>query len=64
MLHIISKFPLAQIGALATGSVHARPSAQAPINTSGNFWQVSGGNKIEKISDQFSKRFSFFPEKK
>ena len=30
------KFPLATMGALATGSAHARPSAQAPIDTSRN----------------------------
>ena len=27
------------MGALAPGSAHARPSAQAPIDTSGNFYQ-------------------------
>ena len=31
------KFPLAPMGVLATGSAHARPSAQPPIDTSGNF---------------------------
>ena len=39
------------MGALAPGSVHARPSAQAPIDTCGNFWtQVSwgGGAKHSK----------------
>ena len=30
------KFPLAPMGVLAPGSAHARPSAQPPINTSGN----------------------------
>ena len=31
------KFPLAPMGFLTPGSAHARPSAQPPINTSGNF---------------------------
>ena len=43
---LLNKFPLAPMGALAPGSVHARPSAQPPIDTSGNFSaQVSGGGK-------------------
>ena len=38
------KIPLAPMGALAPGSAHARPSAQAPIYTSQKFSaQVSGG---------------------
>jgi hypothetical protein len=35
------EFLLAPMGALAPGSVHARPSAQAPIDTSGNFFGAS-----------------------
>jgi len=31
------KFPLAPMGVLAPGSGHARPSAQPPIDTIGNF---------------------------
>jgi hypothetical protein len=31
------QFPLAPVGVLAPGSAHARPSAQPPIDTSGNF---------------------------
>ena len=31
------QFPLAPMGALAPGSAHARPSAQAHIDTNGNF---------------------------
>jgi hypothetical protein len=31
------KFPLMPMGVLAPGSVHARPSAQPPIDMSGNF---------------------------
>jgi hypothetical protein len=31
------KFPLTQMGFLAPGSAHARPSAQPPIDVSGNF---------------------------
>jgi hypothetical protein len=34
----IHKFPLAPMGALAPGSSHARPSAQAPIKTSEIFY--------------------------
>ena len=34
---ITGKIPLAPMGALAHGSAHARHSAQAPIETSGNF---------------------------
>ena len=32
-----SKFPLTPMGVLAPGSAHARPSAQPPIDVSGNF---------------------------
>ena len=32
-----NKFPLAPMWVLAPGSAHARPSARAPIDTSGNF---------------------------
>jgi hypothetical protein len=40
------KFPIALMGALAPGSAYARPSAQAPLDTSGNLWaQMSGGGK-------------------
>ena len=42
------KFPLAPMGALAPGSVHARPSAQAPIDTNGNFRHVSASNSSIK----------------
>ena len=31
------KYPLMPMGVLAPGSVHARPSAQPPIDVSGNF---------------------------
>ena len=34
---IFQKFPLTPIGVLAPGSRHARPSAQPPIDMSGNF---------------------------
>ena len=33
----VEKFPLTPMGVLAPGSAHARPSAQAPIDMSGNF---------------------------
>ena len=46
-LFIMLEFPLEPMGALAPGSAHARPSAQAPLNASGqgfifNF-SVGGG---------------------
>ena len=48
------------MGVLAPRSVHARPSAQLPIDTSGNLLaQVSvrgGVNKFE-FSDQYSRHF-------
>ena len=34
---IFQKFPLTPMGVLAPGSAHARPSAQPPIDVSGNF---------------------------
>ena len=62
------------MGALAIGSAHARPSAQAPIDTSGKFSaqvSVRGGGNLTKLSINFlaisgnSKHFSFcFPTKK
>ena len=36
-VNIMIKFTLAPMGVLAPGSAHARPSAQPPIDTSGNF---------------------------
>ena len=55
------------MGALAPGSAHTRPSAQAPIDTNGNLWAHmswrGGQKKILAISGN-SKHFSFFPEKK
>ena len=39
--------PLAPMGVLTPGSAHARPSAQPPIDTSGNFSaHMSGGGEI------------------
>ncbi len=35
--NVAEKFPLTPIGVLAPGSAHARPSAQTPIDMSGNF---------------------------
>ena len=67
---LIKRFPLAPMRALAPGSAHARPSAQAPSDTSGNFWaEVFGGQKNEKCLNFLtisgdSKHFSFFLEKK
>ena len=38
-----TQFPLAQMGVLAPGSAHARPSAQPPIDSRGNLSaQLSG----------------------
>ena len=40
----VAKFPLAAIGVLDPGSVHARPSARPPIDTRGHFKaHMSGG---------------------
>ena len=63
------------MGPLTPVSAHARPSAQAPIDTSGIFLaQVSGRGGGSKNVKDFpinflaisgdSKHFSFFPEKK
>ena len=71
----INKFPLAPMGALAPGSAHARPSAQAPINTSGNFslhmsGREGGKTNLKKFPIKFlvisgdSKHFSFFSPQK
>jgi hypothetical protein len=40
------------MGALAPGSAHARLSAQAPIDSSGNF--------SAQVSDQFSRHYRHF----
>ena len=37
MLTLLQKFLLTPMGVLAPKSAHARPSAQPPIDTSGNF---------------------------
>jgi hypothetical protein len=44
---LLSKFPLAPMGALAPGSAHARPSAQAPIDTSGILSQDARTNYVK-----------------
>ena len=56
------EFPLASMGVLAPGSVHARPSAQPPIDTSGNFSaHMSGGGKLsDSFSDQLSRQIREF----
>ena len=48
------KFPLAQMGVLAPGSAHTRPSARPPIDTSGNFsaHMSEGGKLSDSFSDQ------------
>ena len=66
-------FPLAPMGVLAPGSAHARPSAQPPIDTSGNLSAHMSGGGV-KLSESFlinllakseiSEHFSFFEEKK
>ena len=71
---LVSEFPLSPRGALAPGSAYARPSAQAPIDTSRNFSvQVSGRGAAKNLKHFLinflaisgdSKHFSFFPEKK
>ena len=58
------KIPLVPMGILAPGSTHAWPSAQIPIDTSGNFSahmseRGEGGKKYE-FSGQFSRHFRRF----
>jgi hypothetical protein len=45
------KFPLALMGVLTPGSAHSRPSAQLPIDTSGNLSanMSEGGGGMQKI---------------
>ena len=58
------------MGVLAPGSVHAKPSAQHSIDTSGNFpAHMSGGGGANKIENFLcisgdSKHFSFRGRKK
>ena len=47
------------MGVLASGSVHARPSAHPPIDTSGNISAHVSGRGLNKISDD-SKHFLCF----
>ena len=65
-------FPLSLMVVLTHGSVHARPSTQHPIDTSGNFSAHMSGRgvkKFETFSDQFSSfqailsTFRFFGKK-
>ena len=49
VLLIRLKIPLAPMGALAPGSVHARPSAQAPIDASGHFLAHMSGTGGQQI---------------
>ena len=66
-----NEIPLAPMGVLAPGSAHTRPSAQPPIDVSGNFpAHMSGGGWREIVVTVFlinflaksenSKHFSFF----
>ena len=43
-------FPLTPMGVLAPGSAHVRPSAQAPIDMSGNFPAHVSAESPSKIS--------------
>ena len=54
-IHKNWKFPLAPMGVLAPGSEHARPSAQPPIDTGGNFQHTWLGDGLKKAN---SKHFS------
>jgi hypothetical protein len=54
------KFPLAPMGALALGSAHARPSAQAPIDTSGNFSAHMSGRGVKNLKSVLINFFSPF----
>ena len=55
------------MGALAPVSAHARPSAETPIDTSGNFSAQVSGRGVKSIDflaiSGDSKHFSFFSEK-
>ena len=42
------EFLLMPMGVLAPGSAHVRPSAQPPIDTSGNFWRMCLGGGLKK----------------
>ena len=59
---ITKENPLVPMGVLAPGSAHARPSAQPPIDTSGNFSaHMSGGGKLsDSFSDQLSRQIRAF----
>ena len=64
---ILEAATFAPMGLLAPGSAHARPSAQPPIDTSGNFSaqktknSVGGLVKFSKcFSDQFSRQIRQF----
>jgi hypothetical protein len=48
----IIQIPLALMGALAPGSAHARPSTQAPINTSG----TPSGRKLTRRKEREKKK--------
>ena len=56
----LSKFPLAPMGVLASGSAHARPSARPPIGTSRNFparmsAEWTSATKTAKIGPKYLK---------
>ena len=52
--NFITVFPLAPMGVLAPGSAHAWPSAQPPIDTSGNLSAHLGGEFWKVVSSIFS----------
>ena len=50
------KFPLTPMGVLAPGSAHARPSAQPPIDMSGNFPAHVSAESPSKFSEKKQKK--------
>ena len=54
----IKEFPLAPMGVLAPGYAHTRPSAQPPINNSGNFPTHMSVESPSKISPNSSEVIS------
>ena len=57
-VNIMIKFTQAPMGVLAPGSAHARPSAQPPIDTSGNFPAHMSAESPSNISPNLSEVIS------
>ena len=48
----LKEFPCMSMGVLAPGSAHVRPSAQPPLDVSGNFLAPVSAESPSKIRDQ------------